>query len=62
PHQIPCPRCKNSFMVEVSDADGQVFLKCPRATCQHRQPLVAAPAAPATVRKVVRKRLVRRKA
>ena len=62
PHQIPCPRCKNSFMVEVSDAEGQVFLKCPRATCQHRQPLVAAPAAPATVRKVVRKRLVRRKA
>lgn len=63
PHQIPCPRCKNSFMVEVSEADGQVFLKCPRATCQHRQPLVAAPAAaPAKVRKVVRKRLVRRKA
>ena len=49
-------------MVEVSDNQGQMFLKCPRATCRHRQPLVAAPAAPATVRKVVRKRLVRRKA
>lgn len=62
PHQIPCPRCKNPFMVEVADAEGNMILKCPRATCQHRQALTAA-APPATggVKKVVRKRLVRRK-
>ena len=62
PHQIQCIRCKNPFMVEVSDAEGNVFLKCPRATCQHRQPLGATPApAAGGVKKVVRKRLVRRK-
>lgn len=62
PHQIPCPRCKNPFMVEVADSEGNMILKCPRATCQHRQALTAS-AAPAAggVKKVVRKRLVRRK-
>lgn len=50
-------------MVEVSDNQGQMFLKCPRATCQHRQPLAATlAAAPAKVKTLVRKRLVRRKA
>lgn len=63
PHQIQCARCKNPFMVEVSDAEGHVFLKCPRATCQYRQPLTPASApSPGGVKKVVRKRLVRRKA
>lgn len=63
PHHILCARCKNPFMVEVEDAEGRLVLKCPRATCQHRQPLTAGPAAasPGT-KKVVRKRLVRRKA
>lgn len=61
PHHIQCARCKNPFMVEVTDNAGQMILKCPRATCQHRQPL--APASPAGGGKaVVRKRLVRRKA
>jgi len=62
PHQIACPRCKNPFMVEVADSEGNMILKCPRATCQHRQALTAA-APPATggVKKVIRKRLVRRK-
>ena len=64
PHHIPCARCKNPFTVEVEGANGQLFLKCPRATCQHRQPLSASPGTGAggPVRKVVRKRLVRRKA
>ena len=61
PHHIVCARCKNPFMVEVEDANGQIILKCPRATCQHRQPLAPAPAA-GVMKKVVRKRLVRRKA
>ncbi len=61
PHQIPCPRCKNPFMVEVTDSEGHLILKCPRATCQHRQSLTPA-APPGGVKKVVRKRLVRRKA
>lgn len=62
PHQIPCPRCKNPFMVEVADNEGNMILKCPRATCQHRQAMTAT-ASPAAggVKKVVRKRLVRRK-
>lgn len=61
PHQVPCARCKNSFMVEAEDSTGKIILKCPRATCQHRQPL--APAAPpaGVAKKVIRKRLVRRK-
>jgi len=60
PHQIPCAHCKNPFMVEVADNTGQIILKCPRATCQHRQPLT--PASPAGgVKTIVRKRLVRRK-
>lgn len=56
PHNIQCIRCKNPFLVEITDAAGQTILRCPRATCQHRQPLN-----PGTV-KFVRKRLVRRKA
>lgn len=76
PHDKPCPRCKNSFMVEVTDNDGKIILKCPRATCQYRQPLTpttttttkttassptAAGPTTGSVKKVVRKRLVRRK-
>lgn len=61
PHHTACLRCKNPFMVEVADSEGQVFLKCPRATCQHRLPLSAAGSQPGGVKKVVRKRLVRRK-
>jgi hypothetical protein len=60
PHHIPCALCKNPFMVEITDSAGQMILRCPRATCQHRQPLV--PASPAAgVKTVIRKRLVRRK-
>jgi hypothetical protein len=64
PHQIPCARCKNPFLVEVADSEGRMILKCPRATCQHRQSLTpqAGPVGPAGgVKTVVRKRLVRRK-
>lgn len=61
PHQIPCARCKNSFMVEAEDSAGKIILKCPRATCQHRQPLTPAAPPAGAVKKVIRKRLVRRK-
>ncbi|HOW56733.1 MAG TPA: hypothetical protein PKZ12_01930 [Smithellaceae bacterium] len=53
PHHIECSRCKNPFLVEMADSTGQVILKCPRATCQHKQPLNARV-------KLVRKRVVRR--
>ena len=55
PHHIECGRCKNQFLIEVTDISGETILKCPRATCQHRQNL-----SPKRV-KVVRKRLVRRR-
>jgi len=61
PHHIQCARCKNPFMVEVTDSEGHMILKCPRATCQHRQSLTSA-APSGGVKKVIRKRLVRRKA
>jgi hypothetical protein len=61
PHHTACVRCKNPFMVEVADSEGNVFLKCPRATCQYRMPLSAAGSQTGGVKKVVRKRLVRRK-
>ena len=55
PHHIECARCKNPFLVEITDSTGQLILKCPRATCQYRQSLT-----PGAV-KMVRKRIVRRK-
>ena len=55
PHHVECTRCKNPFLIEVTDPSGEIILKCPRATCQHRQGLN-----PKLV-KVVRKRVVRRK-
>ncbi len=55
PHHVECNRCKNPFLIEASEASDEIILKCPRATCQHRQSLN-----PKLV-KVVRKRTVRRK-
>ena len=39
PYHISCPECKNPFLIEVSGRDGVTVLKCPRATCRHRQNL-----------------------
>jgi ssDNA-binding Zn-finger/Zn-ribbon topoisomerase 1 len=55
PHHIHCVRCKNPFLIEATDAAGQTVLRCPRATCQHRQALNAGSGV-----RVVRKRIVRR--
>jgi hypothetical protein len=55
PHHVECQRCKNPFLIEVRDASNEIILKCPRATCRHRQGLSPKPV------KVVRKRVVRRK-
>jgi hypothetical protein len=39
PYHILCPQCKNPFLVETTDRDGKTILRCPRATCRHRQRL-----------------------
>jgi len=39
PYHLQCPRCYNPFLIEASDEDGITILKCPRATCHHRQNL-----------------------
>jgi ssDNA-binding Zn-finger/Zn-ribbon topoisomerase 1 len=61
PHNLECKRCKNPFLVEVTDSSGQTILRCPRATCQYRQALNAGAIGTPGGVKVVRKRLVRRK-
>jgi hypothetical protein len=42
PYHRACPACRNPFLVEAVDAKGQAILKCPRATCRHRQSFAAA--------------------
>lgn len=37
PYYITCPRCENPFLIESSDSQGNMMLKCPRATCPHWQ-------------------------
>jgi ssDNA-binding Zn-finger/Zn-ribbon topoisomerase 1 len=39
PHHIVCPQCRNPFLIESTDRDGKTILRCPRATCHHRQKL-----------------------
>lgn len=62
PHYLECKICKNPFLVEVTDSNDQMILRCPRATCHYHQALNAVPVGtPPKGVKVVRKRLVRRK-
>ncbi len=42
PYHLSCPRCQNSFLIEMADAEGGPFLKCPRATCNYKQNLPGA--------------------
>jgi ssDNA-binding Zn-finger/Zn-ribbon topoisomerase 1 len=37
PYHMGCPLCNNPFLVEISDDPDNISLKCPRATCSHRQ-------------------------
>jgi hypothetical protein len=37
PYHLTCPWCKNPFLVESTDNDGNTMLRCPRATCRYRQ-------------------------
>ncbi len=37
PYHMECPLCKNPFLVETTDPDGNISLKCPRATCLYRK-------------------------
>ena len=39
PYYITCPRCENPFLIESPDNQGNMMLKCPRATCPHWQKL-----------------------
>lgn len=37
PYHMECPICKNPFLIEVADSEGNITLKCPRATCLYRK-------------------------
>ncbi len=37
PYHLACPLCKNPFLVEFVDPEGNKGLKCPRATCLYRK-------------------------
>ncbi|MBF0120734.1 MAG: hypothetical protein HQK79_18045 [Desulfobacterales bacterium] len=37
PYPFSCPQCKNLFLVEFNDPNGNAGLKCVRATCSYRQ-------------------------
>ncbi|MBW1675133.1 MAG: hypothetical protein JRF30_02550 [Deltaproteobacteria bacterium] len=39
PYHIVCPQCRNPFLIESTERDGKTILRCPRATCRHRQGL-----------------------
>ena len=39
PYHIVCPRCRNPFLIESTERHGKTILRCPRATCHHRQQL-----------------------
>jgi ssDNA-binding Zn-finger/Zn-ribbon topoisomerase 1 len=41
PYPMECPVCKNPFLIEVAEPDGQIGLKCPRATCMYRKKAAA---------------------
>lgn len=45
PFHVICPKCNNPFLVETLEAQESV-LKCPRATCRHRQKLSGEDATP----------------
>ena len=39
PYHIACPQCRNPFLIESTERHGKTILRCPRATCHHRQGL-----------------------
>ncbi len=39
PYHIVCPQCRNPFLIESTERDGKTILRCPKATCRHRQNL-----------------------
>lgn len=64
PYYLACPQCQNPFLIETTQPDGNLILKCPRATCRYWQKHpVAQLDKPKVVRRVVRRpkhRVVRR--
>jgi hypothetical protein len=71
PYTMPCPWCKNPFLVEATGKDETSILRCPRATCRYEQGMsdpigtgqTTGDGSVATSKKPVRKarRLVRRR-
>lgn len=76
PYHMACPQCKNPFLIESMDKTGRIILRCPRATCRHRQrppgettenssdPLVSGPDKPSKPRARsgnAKRRVVRRR-
>ena len=39
PYHAACPQCGNSFLIESTERHRKTILRCPRATCRHRQEL-----------------------
>ncbi|NVL90865.1 MAG: hypothetical protein HWN69_07735 [Desulfobacterales bacterium] len=39
PHHIVCSQCNNPFLIESTDKNGKTILRCPRATCRHKEAL-----------------------
>ncbi len=37
PYYLTCPKCENPFLIETSDSQGNMILKCPKTTCLHWQ-------------------------
>ncbi|MBF0232172.1 MAG: hypothetical protein HQK65_03940 [Desulfamplus sp.] len=70
PHHFECPICKNQFLIEYNDNEGNIGLKCPRATCSYLQKGVDPPVLkkvetsqePKKIyRRVVRRKVAKRK-
>ena len=73
PHLFACPICRNPFLVEVSEGEDGVKLRCPRSTCSYRctvppggappgfSPGSGEPPGAKPRKRLVRRRVVRRK-
>jgi ssDNA-binding Zn-finger/Zn-ribbon topoisomerase 1 len=63
PYYLTCPQCQNPFLIETTQHDGSLILKCPRATCRYWQKHPAEQITKPKVRRLVRRpkrRVVRR--
>jgi len=61
PYHIPCPLCQNQFLIEFAKKEGQIGLKCPRATCSFWKEGLEPPEKKKPKKRLVRKKRVRKK-